>query len=76
MTGGAGGAVTAAGRAGGKGYSCTNQDPSHEDPAPGSTEPPPCGVSMPLRGDLWCQGAARKRFDAVAAWVAQGALDN
>jgi hypothetical protein len=31
---------------------------------------------MPLGGDLWCQGTARARFDAIAAWIAQGALDN
>jgi hypothetical protein len=31
---------------------------------------------MPLRGDVWCEGKPRTRFDALAAWIAQGALDD
>jgi hypothetical protein len=53
-----------------KGYTCMNQDPSHED------SPPPCGVSMPQNGDLFCQGTDRAKFDAIAEWVAQGAMNN
>lgn len=55
-----------------QGYACTNQDPSH----PATAMVFPCGDSMPLRGDLWCQGKPRARFDAIAAWIAQGALDD
>jgi hypothetical protein len=31
---------------------------------------------MPLNGERFCQGSYRTRFDAIAAWIAQGALDN
>jgi len=55
-----------------QGYMCTNQDPSH----PATNVVLACGDSMPLRGDLWCEGKARARFDAVATWIAQGALDD
>jgi hypothetical protein len=53
-----------------RGYTCVNQDPSHE------TNPPPCGVSMPQGGDPFCSGADRSRFDAIVAWIAQGAPNN
>ena len=54
-----------------RGYACTNQDPSHESPAP------PCGVSMPQNGDLWCNSASvQAKFDAVVTWIAQGAPFN
>jgi hypothetical protein len=53
-----------------KGYTCMNQDPSHE------SNPPPCGVSMPQNQDLYCDGTYRARFNAVAYWIAQGAKNN
>jgi hypothetical protein len=53
-----------------RGYTCFNQDPSHE------SNPPPCGVSMPQGGDSFCSGTSRARFDAIVAWIAQGAPDN
>ena len=53
-----------------RGYTCFNQDPSHE------SDPPPCGVSMPQGGDLFCSGNSRVKFDAVVAWIAQGAPNN
>ncbi len=53
-----------------RGYTCANADPSHE------TNPPPCGVSMPQGGDPLCSGANRARFDAIVAWIAQGAPNN
>jgi hypothetical protein len=53
-----------------KGYMCTNADPSHE------SSPPPCGVAMPQNQELYCQGTYRPRFDAIAAWIAQGAMNN
>ncbi len=55
-----------------QGYTCTNQDPSH----PATTMVLPCGDSMPLGGGKWCEGTDRVRFDAIAAWIAQGALDD
>jgi hypothetical protein len=51
-----------------RGFMCTNQDP-----ASGVS---PCGTSMPLDQDLFCEGSYRARFDAIAAWVAQGAKNN
>jgi hypothetical protein len=51
-----------------KGYACTNQDPSASSQ--------PCGVSMPLSGEPYCMGTSRKRFDAIARWVAEGAPNN
>lgn len=59
-----------------QGYTCTNQDPSSSPNAPGSNMPAPCGTYMPLNGERFCQGSYRTRFDAIAAWIAQGALDN
>ncbi|HEX4340181.1 MAG TPA: hypothetical protein VH062_29940 [Polyangiaceae bacterium] len=54
-----------------KGYTCTNQDPSHEDnPAPA------CGVSMPQNQALYCEGTDRTKFDAIARWIQQGAMNN
>jgi hypothetical protein len=53
-----------------RGYSCTNQDPSHE------SNPPPCGTFMPQNQDLFCDGAYQPRFDAVVRWIAQGARNN
>ena len=53
-----------------RGYTCENQDPSHE------SNPPPCGVSMPQNQDLYCQGTYRPRFDAIARWIAEGAPNN
>jgi hypothetical protein len=53
------------------GYTCMNQDPSHETPPA-----PKCGVSMPQSQELYCQGAYRPRFDAIATWIAQGAPNN
>lgn len=54
-----------------KGYTCMNQDPTHED------NPGPCGLSMPQGGaTLYCEGTDRKKFDAIAAWIAQGAQKN
>jgi hypothetical protein len=54
-----------------KGYTCTNQDPSHETmPAPA------CGVSMPQGSDPYCEGTSRTKFDAIAEWIAQGAMNN
>jgi hypothetical protein len=53
-----------------RGYSCVNQDPSHE------SNPPPCGVSMPQGGDPFCTGSAQTRFNAIVAWIAQGAPNN
>jgi hypothetical protein len=53
-----------------KGYTCMNTDPSHE------TNPGPCGVSMPQNQDPYCGGTYRPRFDAIAAWIAQGAPNN
>lgn len=53
-----------------KGYTCDNQDSSHE------TNPPACGVSMPQNGDLYCTGSSRAKFDAIAEWIAQGAKNN
>ena len=55
-----------------QGYTCTNQDPSH----PATNMVLPCGDSMPLDGGQWCEGTSRRRFDAIAAWIAQGALDD
>jgi hypothetical protein len=52
-----------------KGYTCTNQDPAY---APLDS----CGVFMPLNGNKWCESSERPRFDALATWIAQGALDN
>jgi hypothetical protein len=51
-----------------KGYMCTNQDPA------ASSEP--CGTSMPISADPYCQGSTRPRFDALARWIAQGAPNN
>jgi hypothetical protein len=59
-----------------QGHSCTNQDPRSSPNAPGSDMPAPCGSFMPLNGELFCQGSYRARFDAIAAWITQGALDN
>jgi len=53
-----------------RGYACFNQDPSHE------SNPLPCGVSMPQGTDPLCSGTSRARFDAVVAWIAQGAPNN
>jgi hypothetical protein len=53
-------------------YMCTNQDPSHST----TSMVLPCGDSMPLGGDLWCEGKPRARFDAIATWIAQGAQDD
>jgi hypothetical protein len=53
-----------------RGYSCTNQDASHE------SSPPPCGVAMPQNQDSFCVGAFQTRFDAVVRWIAQGAKNN
>lgn len=58
-----------------QGYACTNQDPSHDDVDPATGKAAPCGDAMPLRGDAWCQSSSRPRFDAIAAWIAQGAPD-
>jgi hypothetical protein len=56
-----------------QGYTCTNQDPSH----PATNMVLPCGDTMPLLGgDPWCGGKSRARFDAIATWIAQGALDD
>src|SRR5262249_51880297 len=54
-----------------KGYTCTNQDPSHE-----SMPAPPCGVSMPQNQALYCEMSYRPRFDAIAQWIQQGAMNN
>ncbi|HEX4340182.1 MAG TPA: hypothetical protein VH062_29945 [Polyangiaceae bacterium] len=51
-----------------KGLACTNQDTSRDMT--------PCGGSMPLTGTMYCQGSTRPRFDAIAAWIAQGAMMN
>lgn len=51
-----------------QGYTCTNQDPRYSQD--------PCGILMPLGGEPMCQGSYRPRFDALAAWIAQGAPDN
>jgi hypothetical protein len=54
-----------------QGYTCKNQDPSHE------TNPPECGVVMPLNGEPLCAGTSRVlRFDLLARWIAQGAPNN
>jgi hypothetical protein len=53
-----------------KGYACTDQDPSHEE------NPLPCGVFMPQGGDPLCLGKSRYKFDTIARWIAQGALNN
>ena len=60
--------VKMADQQGTKGYMCTNQEPN--------TSSQPCGTAMPQSGDLYCMGTARKRFDAVARWVAEGAPNN
>jgi hypothetical protein len=49
---------------------CKSLDPSHR------ITQDPCGDSMPLGGDLLCAGTNRPRFDILAAWIAQGALEN
>ncbi len=48
------------------GYMCTNQDASHGTGAP-------CGDSMPLNGDKWCDGTTRLKFDTIGQWIANGA---
>lgn len=54
-----------------KGYTCTNQDSSHEQ------NPQPCGASMPQGTDALCDDASsRPKFDAIAEWIAQGAMNN
>ena len=53
-----------------RGYACVDQDVSHE------TNPPPCGVSMPQNGDMFCTGTEQPKFDAIVAWIAQGARNN
>jgi hypothetical protein len=53
-----------------RGYSCVNQDVSHE------SLPPACGVSMPQNQATFCDGTLQPRFDAVVRWIAQGALNN
>jgi hypothetical protein len=53
-----------------QGYTCMNQDASHE------SMPPDCGVSMPQNQALFCEGSSRPKFDAIATWIAQGALNN
>ncbi|HVU03558.1 MAG TPA: hypothetical protein VHE30_17485 [Polyangiaceae bacterium] len=52
------------------GYECENQDPSH------TSNPQPCGDSMPLGSTALCEGSSRDRFDKIAAWIAQGANEN
>jgi hypothetical protein len=51
-----------------RGYACTNQDTSRSDL--------PCGASMPLDAPPWCSGEDRRAFDAIARWVAEGALND
>jgi hypothetical protein len=51
-----------------KGLACMNQDTSRDMT--------PCGGFMPLTGSMYCEGTTRPRFDAIAAWIAQGALNN
>ena len=58
--------VKLAGKQNEMGYSCTNQDTSRGTGGP-------CGDSMPLRGDKWCDGMSRARFDAIAQWIEDGA---
>ncbi len=53
-----------------QGYSCTNQDDSHEE------NPGPCGEFMPQGGVPLCAGKSRPKFDTIANWIAQGALNN
>lgn len=53
-----------------RGYTCTNQDPSHE------TNPEACGAVMPLGSDPLCSGTNRPRFDLLARWIANGAPNN
>jgi hypothetical protein len=55
-----------------QGYTCKNQDPSHE------TAPKACGESMPLPqgSEPLCSGTNRPRFDLLARWIAQGAPNN
>jgi hypothetical protein len=56
------------GTQGDQGYTtCKSQDSSH------AVTPDPCGDSMPL-GTLLCEGSSRPRFDMLARWIAQGAL--
>jgi hypothetical protein len=52
-----------------RGFMCTNQDPSHGSGAP-------CGDSMPLGADKWCDGSTRAKFDAIGQWIANGAPMN
>jgi hypothetical protein len=60
-----------------QGYQCTNQDPSHDVLDPKTNAAAPCGDPMPLiAAARWCEGTSRKRFDAIATWIAQGALDD
>jgi hypothetical protein len=55
-----------------KGYTCTNADPSHE-----TSPAPACGVAMPQNQMMLCATAsARVKFDAIAAWIVQGAMNN
>jgi len=51
-----------------KGLACTNQDPTRDMT--------PCGGFMPLTGTAFCEGTSRPRFDAIVAWIAQGAKMN
>lgn len=51
------------------GLMCTNQDPSHGTGAA-------CGDPMPLGGTQWCDGSDRPKFDAIAQWIANGAMMN
>jgi hypothetical protein len=54
-----------------QGYMCENADSSHESPPI-----QPCGVYMPQNQELLCQGTSRPRFDTIARWIAQGAVNN
>jgi hypothetical protein len=57
-----------------RGYTCTNQDPSHE------ANPQPCGDSMPLNNPPECSAAGstppRLSFLLIARWIAEGAPNN
>lgn len=54
-----------------RGYTCTNQDPSHE------VRPVPCGDSMPLASDVICASPeGQAGFDLIARWIAEGAKNN